>query len=167
VRDSSSGACWFYHVHAPDPSRVALDEHGHFHCFIHRRHPARHGRCLAAPSAAGKKHPQLSHVVALAIGHDGVPLRWFTVAQSVTDEYVYDAEAMMRTLHKFDFMPRGPLSPTTKWLQAMVGIYAPTIAALLQKRDITLKKARRGQEILSQAPLQFDAYLARLADLLD
>ncbi len=167
VRDATSGACWFYHAHPPDSARADPDEHGHFHCFIHRRHAARYGQCLAGPPRGPKKYPHLSHLAALAIRHDGVPLRWFAVAQPVTDDYVYPAEAMISAQHKFDFAARGPLAPTTKWLQAMVGIYAPVINTLLKERDTARKRATADTEILASVPLQFEEYLEKLANLLD
>lgn len=166
VHDAASGACWFYHAHAPDSVRADPDEHGHFHCFVHRRHVARHGKCLYGPARAGPARPQLSHLAALAIRKDGMPLSWFTVTQPVTDDYVYPAAAMIRCLPKFSFAARGPLAPTTKWLQAMVLLYRPALIRLLEQRDAAYAAAATGDEILSTAPLQFSAYLDAVALML-
>ncbi len=164
VRDMSSGACWFYHVHAPGGERADADEHGHFHCFIHRRHLARHGKLIAGPTR-GTRSPQLGHYIALAMRRDGLPLSWFTVAQSVTGDYFYPASALNRARDTFKFTARGPLAPTTRWLHAMVGLYAPTISRLLLARDMALA-AQAKTEILSSAPADFPAYLDALDTLL-
>jgi hypothetical protein len=162
VRDATSGACWFYHCHPPEAARADDDEHGHFHLFIHRRHVARFGKLVAGPPRAAKKPPQLSHYVALAMRRDGMPLRWFTVAQSVTGDYVYPAAAMVAAAGKFEFTPRGPLSPTTNWLAAMVKLYEPTLQRLLRARD----KTKNTEEILSVADVKLADYLATLEELI-
>jgi hypothetical protein len=166
VRDAISGACWFYHCHAPDAIRADVEEHGHFHLFIHRRHAARRGKLYAGPARLSKKPAQLSHYVALAMRQDGLPLRWFTVGQSVSGDYVYPAAAMQAAAHKFDFVARGPLAPTTKWLMAMTQLYQPTLARLLDARDKEMKKAKNNQEILSTAQVNLAEYLSHLDTIL-
>ncbi len=164
VRDATSGACWFYHVHAPGGERADADEHGHFHCFIHRRHLARHGKLIVGP-ARGTKSPPLGHYIALAMRRDGLPLSWFTIAQPVTGDYFYPSAALHLARDHFHFTARGPLAPTTRWLHAMVGLYAPTITRLLDVRD-TARTAPAKTEILSAAPADFPAYLDALDTLL-
>jgi hypothetical protein len=166
VRDAKSGACWFYHVHAPDVVRSNPDEHGHFHLFIHRRHAARHASLLQTPTPAKPKPPLLSHLVALAMRPDGLPLRWFTVAQSATNDYVYPAAAMKAAAHNFYFAPRGPLAPTTRWLMAMVQLYQPTILRLLDERDRALPEMKKNQEIMSVADVRLADYMTRLEALI-
>jgi hypothetical protein len=166
VKDETSGACWFYHAHPPEEASCAAGEHGHFHLFVHRRHAARGGALQAGPGRVRKKPPQLSHLVALAMRSDGVPLRWFTVAQAVTGDYVYPADAMQAAARHFEFRARGPLAPTTRWLMAMVQLYQPTLRRLLTERDKIRSKAQRADGILSIADVQLPDYLAQLEDIL-
>jgi hypothetical protein len=160
VRDATSGACWFYHCHPPEAGQADEEEHGHFHLFVHRRHAARYGKLVTGPPRGRKKPPQLSHLAALAMRRDGLPLRWFTVAQPVTGDYVYPAAAMIKAAGKFIFEARGPLSPTTKWLMAMLKLYVPTVQRLLVARD----KAKGSGDILSAAEVNLADYLTAIED---
>jgi len=130
ARDERSGAQYYYHAHWQDER--AAGEHGHFHCFVAERHPRRRAEPLRRPRSGG---PPLSHLVGLSIAPSGLPSRLFTVNHWVADDFVYPAAAMKQALDRFVLTAAGGPEPVNVWLQAVVALFRPQIAALLDARD--------------------------------
>ncbi|WP_066650710.1 MULTISPECIES: DUF6969 family protein [Sphingomonas] len=154
-----SGSRYFYHSHPPEER--GTDEHGHFHLFLPRRAmPDPDTPRLAAVEPA---HDGV-HLVALSVAPSGLPVRAFTTNRWVTDEWLFDAAAIIAALDRFDLRgaPGDPL--VNDWLTAAVALARPVIDALLTSRDATLaaldpRGEDRAVEVLSSAPLDLQALL--------
>lgn len=120
VVDRANGTRFFYHAH-PVAGDAQL-EHGHFHLFDE--------------DASG-----FSHLAALSIDAQGRPLRWFCTNQWVTGERWRAARSWPAHLRGFRLHTRGRMAPLARWLQAMVGLYADELIALLHERDALVTQA--------------------------
>ena len=177
-----SHAQYFYHRH---PEGDAPAEHGHFHLFL--RPEGMPGGTLplllpeaaianlptppqAAPSKRGARD-EVSHLIAIAIDHDGEPVRLFTTNRWVTGETWYRADDVIRMLDRFSLDNAEPAGPLNAWLAAMVRLYQPEIAMLLRKRDEAVMDPLRRRrkidvfedpklEITSSLSIDLDARLA-------
>lgn len=162
-RKYPAGSLWFggglwrayYHCHAPVGTRsdthstpaAQAGEHGHFHLF-RRLPPARYGRRDADPFAeetgcpTQDTAPQWSHLAALAMDHQGLPLRWFAVNHWVSGGVWLSApqwEAVLAMPGKAGEAPDTPQALTGAWLFAMLGLYRDTLVELLHARDAFLQ----------------------------
>lgn len=155
LRDAAHASQCYYHAH--DSRRSHRDEHGHFHLFVR------------APDGTG-----FHHLAALSLDALGQPLRWFTTNRWVTGERYADAAALQSLLDGFELQTRGRLAPLARWLQALVCLYRPQLAALLQRRDAMLqcRAARQGWEpvledrsldVLSQSQVCVPTRIAQLS----
>jgi hypothetical protein len=183
VFDATSHAQYFFHVHPPE-SRPPL-ERGHFHTFLRAEGmPSGVVPLLlpelavadvtalppqAAPLKRGERD-EVSHLIAIAIDVRGEPIRLFTTNRWVTGETWYRAEDVTRMLDCFVIAEREPSAVLNRWIGAMIHLFRPQIAALLQARDETVmawRRRRRTQvfedprlEITSSLDIQLDAQLA-------
>lgn len=154
-----SGSRYFYHSHPPDER--GTDEHGHFHLFLPRRAmPDPEAPWLAAGNAV---HDAV-HLVALSVTRSGVPVSAFTTNRWVTDESLFDADAIIAALDRFDVRGAPGDTLVNNWLTAAVALARPVIAGLLQSRDAALAAhdpggEDRSVEILSSAALDLQALL--------
>ena len=155
LRDPAHGTQCYYHAHGSRRSHP--QEHGHFHLFV--RAADGHG---------------FHHLAALSLDALGRPLRWFTTNRWVTGERYVEAARLLPALEGFRLHARGRLAPLARWLQALVQLHRPQLAALLHRRDIMLARsaARQGWEasfedrrldVLSQAAIDLPARIARVA----
>ncbi|HEY1299445.1 MAG TPA: hypothetical protein VGF07_03055 [Stellaceae bacterium] len=185
VYDPASHAQYFYHQH-PAVERAA-GEHGHFHAFLRAEgmppgvsplvlpeigvaDPARPPQ--AAPARRGGRD-EISHLVAVVLDHRGEPVRLFTTNRWVTGETWYPAADVIRMLDRFTFAEMTPAPLTSCWLSALIQLFRPQVAALLQTRDETVmawRRRRRGNvfedprlEITSAIEIDLDAQLAFVA----
>jgi hypothetical protein len=183
VFDSTSHAQYFFHAHAPDgrPS----SERGHFHTFLRAEGmpsgvvplllPELAVADVAAPppQAAPLKRgerDEVSHLIAIAIDMRGEPLRLFTTNRWVTGETWYRAEDVTRMLDRFVIAESEPSAVLNRWIGAMIRLFRPQIAALLQARDESVMAWRRRRrthvledprlEIPSSLDVQLDTQLA-------
>ncbi|HTZ36208.1 MAG TPA: hypothetical protein VMB84_09315 [Stellaceae bacterium] len=171
--DPLSHAQYFYHRHAPpDPG-----EHGHFHLFLRAEGMPERAMPLLLPEAAIANLPTLpqaaplkrgvrdevSHLVAIALGHDGEPVRLFTTNRWVTGETWYRADDVIAMLDRFSLGAAEPAGPLNDWLPAIVRLYQPEIAMLLRKRDEAVmdpRRRRRRVDVFEDPKLEITSSLA-------
>lgn len=130
VYDAETHAQYYYHAH-----REA--EHGHFHCFLRAGGmpdgvaPAEDPPARGWP--AGDK--AIAHLVAISMDRFGNPTRLFTANRWVTAETWYPAADVIRMVDRFSVDHAYPSWPTNRWLTAIVRLFRPEIAALIEARD--------------------------------
>jgi hypothetical protein len=194
VYDPETHAQYFYHAHPP-AQRPAGGEHGHFHCFL-RPHgmpagiqplmlpelaianaPAAPHDPLLAPVAQpnqGSGNDKISHLVALGMAANGMPVRLFTTNRWVTGETWYRAEDVCRMLDRFTIDLARPSWPVNRWLTAIFRLFRPQMLALLVERDAAImswRRRHRGKvhvfedrrlEVTSQLAIDLDDQLCRV-----
>ncbi|MGF1628763.1 MAG: hypothetical protein ACFCUT_04785 [Kiloniellaceae bacterium] len=135
VYDHETHGQYYYHAHAAG-QRFA-SEHGHFHTFVRPQGMPPGIRPAAVPGFVAPEDPNdaLSHLVAIAMTPAGLPFRLFTVNRWVTGEVWYRADDVIRLLDVFRIDHAQPSWPVNRWISAMVALYKPQIADLLQARD--------------------------------
>lgn len=163
--DLISHAQYFFHRHpsSAGPSKCLIEQ-GHFHLFLRAEGMPAGTQPLLLPEAAiAKEHlptpPQaapskrsirdeVSHLVAIAVGPAGEPVRLFTTNRWVTGETWYRAEDVVPMLDRFALDAAEPASFVNFWLTAMVRLYQPEIAKLLRERDrVVMDPIRRRRRI--------------------
>ena len=186
VYDPGTHAQYFYHRH-PVPARkrpAPSAEHGHFHLFLRGEGMPAGITPLLLPELAVANAPaprqsaplklggrdEVCHLVALAIGLAGEPVRLFTTNRWVTGETWYRADDVIRMLDRFRLTTPYPSAPLNRWLGAVVRLFQPEIATLLHDRDKAILAQRwrwRGNvhedprlEVTSSVKIDLDARLA-------
>jgi hypothetical protein len=151
--DPVSHGQYFYHRHHADEP----GEHGHFHLFLRAEGMPEGTLPLLLPETAIANLPtppqaapakrgardEVSHLIAIAVDHDGEPVRLFTTNRWVTGETWYRADDVVRMLDRFALDAAEPAGIANAWLVAMVRLYQPEIAMLLRERDRTVMDPRR------------------------
>lgn len=181
VFDPETCSLYYYHAHPPEGRDP--DEHGHFHAFVKAADLPQPVRPLPVPvGAGGQAEPGgLAHLIAIAMDAQSRPLRLFTTNRWVTGESWYRAKDTIALLDRFAIGHARPSWPANRWVGAMVALFRPQIAALLEERDRVLAawttahpgtdaSEDRRLEILSSAPVRvvdqrraIDAALAETA----
>jgi Domain of unknown function (DUF6969) len=186
VYDPASHAQYFYHRHSA--GRQAQGEHGHFHLFL-RAEGIPPGitplllpeiavaNVVVAPQAPPLKRgvrDEVCHLAAIAVDPRGEPTRLFTTNRWVTGETWYRAEDVIRLLDHFTIAAERPPIVLNRWLIAMVRLFRPQLAGLLQARDETVMAWRRRRrvhvfddtrlEITSSLDIDLDAHLAAVRE---
>jgi hypothetical protein len=118
VFDADTGYRYFYHSH---PGPRAGREHGHFHLF-------------ARAESTGDT-PAFTHLLAISMSAQGLPLRGFTTNRWVTDEYWQPAATVRRLLSRFSVRQPKRLARVHRWLEALVRLFRPQTDWLLARRD--------------------------------
>ena len=144
VHDPISHAEYYYHAHDVSPDMASAltradgrREHGHFHCFLRASgmppgvRPAKVAD-LARSEIAGEA---MAHLVAIAMDEFGAPLRLFTTNRWVTGETWYAGADVIAMLDRFTISRATPSWPVNRWLGAMLRLFRPQIAALVEARD--------------------------------
>ncbi len=116
VIDHDHRAQYYYHMHRGEV------EHGHFHCFARVPHPSAEGFVPV-------------HLGAISMNHAGLPRALFATNRWVTDEHWLPAEETIALLDGFVIDHAYPSWPVNLWLSAMLVLFRPHFAALLQHRD--------------------------------
>lgn len=165
VYDRDTHSQYYYHAHRQG-------EHGHFHLFL--RAKGMPAGCAPIPEAAMRDWPSgdkaLSHLVAISMDKFGTPTGLFTTNRWVTADTWYPASDVIRMLPHFAIDHAAPSWPTNRWLTAMVVLFRPQIAALVQARDEALAARRaahpdrdvfedRDFEVLSETAIDVDAQI--------
>jgi len=185
VFDPTSHAQYFFHAHAPDGRPPS--ERGHFHTFLRAEGmpsgvvplllPELAVADVASPPQAAPlkrgERDEVSHLIAIAVDVRGEPIRLFTTNRWVTGETWYRAEDVTRMLDRFVIAETEPSAVLNRWIGAMIQLFRPQIAALLQARDETVMAWRRRRrthvfedprlEITSSLDIQLDTQLALVA----
>jgi hypothetical protein len=90
---------------------------------------------LARSEIAGEA---MAHLVAIAMDETGVPIRLFTTNRWVTGETWYAGADVAAMLERFAIARATPSWPVNRWLGAMVRLFRPQIAALVEARDTAI-----------------------------
>lgn len=120
VVDRSRRTRFYYHAHGAD--RWEQPEHGHFHLFVDGDGPGQH-----------------THLAALSLDAQGLPLRWFATNGWVTGEPCRPAAHAIGLLRSFVVQTSGPLAPVARWLSAMVTLFRSELEPMLEARDEALR----------------------------
>ena len=166
VSDKSSHSQYYYHAHR------GPGEHGHFHTFV---------RALGippgldpAPYTGAAERPlgqdAICHIIAISMDATGLPKGLFTTNRWVTAESYYSAADTIRILEKFSVDHADPCWATNRWLTALMRLFRPQIAALIQQRDLTIENWKnthpgdvfedRELEVTSEARIDIDEQIA-------
>jgi hypothetical protein len=167
VYDDETHAQYYYHAH-----RGTLGEHGHFHTFL--RVKGIPEGISALPYEGAEPWPEddevLSHLVAVSMDKNGIPIGLFTTNRWVTGENWFCAHDVIAMLDSFVIDHAYPSWPVNRWLSAMVVLFRPQIEALLQQRDAVLEEhiqrspgvdvfEDRELELMSEVRITIDAQL--------
>jgi hypothetical protein len=141
VYDWSSHSQYYYHAHPPDNrANVWGAEHGHFHTFLRAQGMPPGAAPADIPGNAQSDDPNdaLSHIIAISMSRDGLPVRLFTTNRWVTSEQWHDADAVISMIDCFRISSGVPSRPVNVWISAMLQLFHPQIDALLRRRDAVL-----------------------------
>ena len=127
--DEVSGYEFYYHAHSAD--EMPNGEHGHFH--------------VIKRNAKG-----FHHLIGIALNQKGLPTRLFTTNQWVTGEKMADSTIVMRSIQGFEMVTKGRMALVTKWIGALIKLFATEIEGLILERDqkITRLVAQQGNREL-------------------
>lgn len=114
LSDPVSGYEFYYHAHSAD--EMVVGEHGHFHVF------KRDGM-------------DFHHLIAIALNHQGLPVRLFTTNQWVTGEKLVSAKDALYELKNFDMATKGRMGPVTRWISALTKLFFVEMEGLIVDRD--------------------------------
>ena len=132
--DPGSGWKLYYHCHV---RRDRLrDEHGHLHIFV-----------PAGPAADAA--PLYSHLIAISLDRQGLPIRLFTTNRWVTDEIWQTASALRSRLLRPRLRHAEP-QDVGNWVENLLTIYREQIDALLVARDRRLADDPRRDPVARQ-----------------
>lgn len=132
VYDNATHAQYYYHAHRPEAG-----EHGHFHTFV-RAKGLPEGMQPASDAGDGERplgDAAIAHLIAIAMDDYGYPLQLFAVNRWVTGETWYSAADAIALLDRFVIDHAFPSWPVNRWIGAMIQLFHPQIAALLEQRD--------------------------------
>jgi len=173
VYDPASCAQYYYHAH---PQELRSGEHGHFHTFLRGNGMPETMRPAPLPDLEppAERNDALSHLVAVSMDPHGVPIRLFTTNRWVTGEIWYAAPDVCAMLEAFEIDHARPSWPVNRWIGAMLRLYRPQIAALIEARDAALAEwaaahpdrnafEDRGLEIASYLDIAIDDDVAAVA----
>jgi hypothetical protein len=186
--DPATHAQYFYHRH-PAPARLPQAgpvEHGHFHLFLRGEGMPAGIAPLVLPELAVADAPvprqsaplkrggrdEVCHLVAIAVDGRGEPIRLFTTNRWVTGETWYRADDAIAMLGRFRMVSASPAFLLDRWISALVLLFRPEIAQLLQQRDQTVVERRfrwrtnvledPRLEVTSSLDIDLDARLAAI-----
>lgn len=135
VYDPETHAQYYFHAHSPGDR--AWSDYGHFHTFLREKGmPLGFSPIAGQESAfAAKSEGAISHLIAISVTREGVPVRLFTTNRWVTDETWYRAGDMIAMLDHFVMDLARPSWPLNRWISAMLVLFRPQIEDLLVQRD--------------------------------
>ncbi len=159
IYDEEFSSQYYYHAHREDQ-----DEHGHFHTF------ARAGAIPEGvqPVAYDGDEPwptgdeALSHIISISMSPPGFPLGLFATNRWVTAEAWYRAADVIDMVDRFRIDHANPSWPTNRWITAMMCLFKPQIAALLEHRDLVLEAWVRdhpGVDVYEDRELEITGWL--------
>ena len=96
-------------------------EHGHFH--------------VIKRNAKG-----FHHLIGIALNQKGLPTRLFTTNQWVTGEEMADSTMVVKSIQGFEMVTKGRMALVTKWIGALIQLFATEIEGLILERDQKLAK---------------------------
>lgn len=134
VYDPTSHAQYYYHAHSQE---LRGGEHGHFHTFLRPLGMPQGTRPAAVDDLETPKgeNDALSHLIGISMDSQGIPIRLFSTNRWVTGETWYAAADVRRMVDCFIIDHAQPSWPVNRWVGAMLALFAPQIAVLLEARD--------------------------------
>ena len=137
VSDASTACQYYYHAH-----RISPREHGHFHLFGLLNAD---GTPRPAGAAWGDDEAP-SHLIAISMSPQGMPIKVFCPNQWVTKGYWLTADQILAQLEHFAVRaPQPRWSVVGRWLAGFVQLFMPQIEAALRARDAQVKTLRHGR----------------------
>ncbi|MBC3863271.1 hypothetical protein H8K32_14280 [Undibacterium jejuense] len=131
VRDEKNASQYFYHAH-PGLQRPFV-EHGHFHLFVHAEKMG-----LRKPDPRYSSAP--AHLIAVSMDAQGIPSGFFVVNRWVTKGAWLTKAQCEQGLQHFKIQASKGKKEINTFLQALVQLYRHHISALLEQRDVIMKK---------------------------
>ncbi len=136
IYDEEFSCQYYYHAHREDQ-----DEHGHFHTFLRAGAIPEDVQPVAydgdEPWPTGDE--ALSHLIAISMSPPGFPLSLFATNRWVTAEAWYRAADVIDMVDRFRIDHANPSWPTNRWMTAMMCLFKPQIAALIDHRDAVIE----------------------------
>ena len=164
IFDEEFGSQYYYHAHRED-----RDEHGHFHTFL--RAGAIPENVQPVPYDGDESWPTgdeaLSHLIAISMTPPGFPVALFATNRWVTAEAWYRAADVIGMVDRFRIDHANPSWPTNRWITAMMRLFKPQIAALLQHRDAVIDAwalGHPGVDVYEDRELEVTGWLAVSVD---
>ena len=166
VYDHESHAQHYYHAHRKG-------EHGHFHAFLREAGMAAGVR--PAPQSEAdymvEREDKLSHLIAISMDAQGLPIALFTTNRWVTAENWYAAADVCAMLDRFRIDLARPSWPANVWITNMVRLFRPQIVDIVRERDTAIEAWRqshpdgdvfedRDLDIVSELAISIDAQMA-------
>ena len=135
VYDEENASQYYYHAH-----REEQNEHGHFHTFL--RAGGIPDAVKPVPYDGDEPWPTgdeaLSHLICISMDPRGFPIGLFATNRWVTAEAWYRATDVIDMVDHFRIDHAYPSWPTNRWITAMMTLFKPQIAALLEHRDVVV-----------------------------
>jgi hypothetical protein len=161
VFDHEHAAQYYYHAHPPTERNIPA-EHGHFHLFLRKAGMPAHVQPLIYPQKTDTNQEDLSHLIAIAMDKQGLPIGLFTTNRWVTGESWYAANDVCDMLDEFIIDHAWPSWPTNIWLTHMIILFKPEIVKLIKERDKTIaqwQKAHPDTNVYEDRTLEVTSYL--------
>lgn len=138
VYDHVTHSQFYYHAH---PQEVRTGEHGHFHTFVRANGIPDYIRPVGLTDYERPDDPNddLSHLVALSMDPNGLPIRLFSTNRWVTGETWYKADDVCALLDHYVIDHAQPSWPVNRWVSAMLQLFHPQAVALIRARDARIK----------------------------
>ena len=159
IYDEEFSSQYYYHAHREDQ-----DEHGHFHTFL--RAGAIPESVEPVPYDGDEPWPTgdeaLSHLISISMDPRGFPIGLFATNRWVTAEAWYRAADVIDMVDRFRIDHANPSWPTNRWITAMMTLFRPQIAALLEHRDAVVEAWVRdhpGVDVFEDRDLEVTGYL--------
>jgi len=141
IFDNETHSQYYYHAH-----RSETGEHGHFHTFVRRDGMPEIIQPIA--QTGEEEWPTgddvICHVIAISMDKHGFPTHLFTTNRWVTGENWFNGSDVVALADRFIIDHAGPSWPVNRWLTAMVALFQPQIAALVEARDTAIAAHREG-----------------------
>ncbi|WP_372827010.1 hypothetical protein [Polaromonas sp.] len=164
VRDNASASQYYFHAH--ESEKRPVQEHGHFHVFVH---PDTLGLTRRNP----KYPPGPAHIVAISMDAQGLPTGFFATNRWVTKGPWLNYAACEKGLTAFVIKGRRGERDINMFLRALLTLYHGHILLLLQQRDAVMRElcaerdrrsvfADTGIEVLCYLPIHLSDDIAAL-----
>ena len=164
IYDEEFSSQYYYHSHREDQG-----EHGHFHTFL--RSGAIPENVQPVPYDGDEPWPTgdeaLSHLISISMDPRGFPIELFATNRWVTAEAWYRAADVIDMVDRFRIDHANPSWPTNRWMTAMMCLFKPQIAALLEHRDAVVDAWVRdhpGVDVYEDRELEVTGWLAVSVD---
>lgn len=167
VSDLSTACQYYYHAH-----RTSKHEHGHFHLFglLNADGSTR------TPGSGWEESEAPSHLIAISMSPQGMPIKVFCPNQWVTKGYWLAADQILAQLENFVVSAQPRWSVVGRWLAGFVQLFWPQIESALRARDEHVKNLRGGRywrtlwadesiEVINYIPIDLHQQVGKLEGL--